>query len=214
MNENTSFIYFSSSEIYGNPDISNIPTNENYYGYVSSIGDRSCYDESKRLGETICYLFKNYMNRKIKIIRPFNFYGDYMKEEDNRIIPKFVSQAMNNQDITIFKNGDQTRTYCNIDNAIDMIKNICLEGKSFVYNVGKTEEEISAKELATKILLTIPESKSKLIFIEYPDEYPSNEPIRRCPDISKYVKEFNQKPSIGIDSGLKNFYKYAKENWT
>ena len=127
MRNDTHFIYFSSSEIYGNPDSINIPTKETYNGYVSSIGDRSCYDESKRLGETICYLFKNYKNKKTKIIRPFNFYGNHMKENDNRIIPKLMSQAINNQNITVFNKGDQTRSYCDIDDAVNMIKNICLE---------------------------------------------------------------------------------------
>ena len=209
----TTFIYFSSSEIYGDPDSLNIPTKENYYGHVSSIGDRSCYDESKRLGETISYLFKNNENKKVKIIRPFNFYGDYMRQNDNRIIPKFINQAMNNEDITIFSHGKQTRAYCNIDDAVVMIKKICLEGKNFVYNVGKMDEELTAIELAQKVLHNVPNSKSKLIQIDYPDNYPKNEPMRRCPDIDKYYKEFKQKPSIGIDEGLINFYQYAKKNW-
>ena len=213
INDNATFIYFSSSEIYGNPDPLNIPTKETYRGYVSSIGDRSCYDESKRLGETICYLFKNKKNKKVKIIRPFNYYGDYMKQNDNRIIPKFISQAMNNEDITIYSHGKQTRAYCNIDDAINMIKNICLKGKHLVYNVGKVDEEITAIKLAEKVLKTVPNSKSKLIQIDYPDEYPKDEPMRRCPNIDKYYKEFKQMPSIGIDKGLYNFYQYAKKNW-
>ncbi|MDA8846105.1 NAD-dependent epimerase/dehydratase family protein [Candidatus Pelagibacter bacterium] len=209
----TTFIYFSSSEIYGDPDSLNIPTKENYYGHVSSIGDRSSYDESKRLGETISYLFKNNKNKKVKIIRPFNFYGDYMRQNDNRIIPKFINQAMNNEDITIFSHGKQTRAYCNINDAVVMIKKICLEGKNFVYNVGKMDEELTAIELAQKVLHSVPNSKSKLIQIDYPDNYPKNEPMRRCPNIDKYYKEFKQKPSIGIDEGLINFYQYAKKNW-
>ena len=213
INNNTTFIYFSSSEIYGNPDPANIPTKETYNGYVSSVGDRSCYDESKRLGETICYLFKNDKNKKVKIIRPFNYYGDYMKQNDNRIIPKFMSQAMNDQNITVFGHGKQTRAYCNIDDAVGMIKNICLKGKHFVYNVGKMDEEITAIKLAERVLKTIPNSKSKLIQIDYPNEYPKDEPMRRCPNIDKYYEEFKQKPSIGIDEGLYNFYQYAKKNW-
>ena len=211
--DGSNFTYFSSSEIYGNPDPLNIPTKETYNGYVSSIGDRSCYDESKRLGETICYLFKNNENKKVKIIRPFNYYGDYMRQNDNRIIPKFMSQAIKNEDITIFGSGKQTRAYCYIDDAITMIKDICLEGKHFVYNVGKMDEEISAKNLAERVLKTVPNSKSKLVQIDYPNEYPKDEPMRRCPNIDKYLKEFKQKPSVGIDKGLENFYQYAKKNW-
>ena len=213
MRKDTDFIYFSSSEIYGNPDSLNIPTKETYNGYVSSIGDRSCYDESKRLGETICYLFKNYKNKKTKIIRPFNFYGNYMKENDNRIIPKFISQAINNKNITVFNKGDQTRSYCSIDDAVHMIKNICMEGKSFVYNVGNMDEEITANELARRILEIVPNTISKIIKIDYPDEYPKDEPMRRCPDIDKYYEEFKEKPKINLKTGLYNFYQYAKKNW-
>ena len=97
--------------------------------------------------------------------------------------------------------------------AINMIKNICLEGKHFVYNVGKMDEEISAKNLAERVLKTVPNSRSKLIQIDYPNEYPKDEPMRRCPNIDKYLKEFKQKPSVGIDKGLQNFYQYAKKNW-
>lgn len=213
MHENTKFIYFSSSEIYGNPDPLNIPTKEIYNGYVSSIGDRSCYDESKRLGETLCYLFKNYRNKTTKIIRPFNFYGNHMKENDNRIIPRFMSQAMYSQDITVFSKGIQTRSYCNIDDAIVMIKNICFEGKGFVYNVGNMDEEITANELAKKVLETVPNSNSKIVKIDYPNEYPKDEPMRRCPNIDRYYDEFKEKPKINLKTGLYNFYQYAKENW-
>ena len=213
MNKNTKFIYFSSSEIYGNPDPTNIPTKETYNGYVSSIGDRSCYDESKRLGETVCYLFKNYRNKTVKIIRPFNFYGNHMKENDNRIVPRFMSQAINNQDITVFSKGVQTRSYCNIDDAIVMIRNICFEGKGFVYNVGNMDEEITANELAKKILEIVPNSRSKIVNINYPNEYPKDEPMRRCPNIDRYYNEFNEKPKINLEAGLDNFYQYAKENW-
>ena len=213
MNKKTQFVYFSSSEIYGNPDQENIPTKETYNGYVSSIGDRSCYDESKRLGETICYLFKNYRNKKTKIIRPFNFYGNHMKENDNRIIPRFMSQAINNQDITVFNKGNQTRSYCNIDDAVLMIKKICFEGKSFVYNVGNMDEEITANQLAKKILETVTNSSSKIVKIDYPEEYPKDEPMRRCPNIDRYYNEFKEKPKINLKNGLYNFYQYAKKNW-
>ena len=212
ISDNTYFVYFSSSEIYGDPDPQNIPTKEIYNGYVSSIGDRSCYDESKRLGETICYLFANYKKKKIKIIRPFNFYGDYMKENDNRIIPKFISQAIKNKKITVFNKGEQTRSYCYIDDSITMIKNICLEGKGFVYNVGRMEEEISANELAKKVLEIVPNTKSKIIKIDYPNEYPKDEPMRRCPNIDKYLEEFKEKPRIDLKTGLSNFYQYARKN--
>ena len=88
--EKNLFIYFSSSEVYGDPDIKNVPTNENYYGNVNPFGPRSCYDEGKRIGETLCYIYKNYFKTKIKIIRPFNVFGPGMSKNDDRVIPRFV----------------------------------------------------------------------------------------------------------------------------
>jgi nucleoside-diphosphate-sugar epimerase len=136
-----------------------------------------------------------------------------MKKNDNRIIPRFISQAVNNENITVFNKGEQTRSYCNIDDAVIMIKNICLEGKSFVYNLGNMNEEITANELAKKILETVPNTKSKIVKIDYPKEYPKNEPMRRCPNIDKYYEEFKEKPTIDLKTGLYNFYQYAKKNW-
>ena len=136
-----------------------------------------------------------------------------MKEIDNRIIPKFISQAIKNKNITVFNKGEQTRSYCYIDDSITMIKNICLEGKGFVYNVGRMEEEISANELAKKVLEIVPNTKSKIIKIDYPNEYPKDEPMRRCPNIDKYLEEFKEKPRIDLKTGLSNFYQYARKNW-
>ena len=134
-----------------------------------------------------------------------------MKENDNRIIPKFISQAIKNKNITVFNKGEQTRSYCYIDDSITMIKNICLEGKGFVYNVGRMEEEISANELAKKVLEIVPNTKSKIIKIDYPNEYPKDEPMRRCPNIDKYLEEFKEKPRIDLKTGLSNFYQYARK---
>jgi len=209
----TRFVYFSSSEIYGNPDSANIPTKEEYNGYVSSIGDRSCYDESKRLGETVCYLNKEFNKKNTVIIRPFNFYGSYMKDNDNRIIPRFVSQTLQNKNITVFNNGEQTRSYCYIDDAVKMISNIIFNGKHFVYNVGNNKEEITANKLAEIILSLKPNNLSRITRIDYPDEYPKDEPLRRCPNIDKYIEEFDEEPLIDLKTGLQKFYLYAKANW-
>ena len=122
--DKSKFIYFSSSEIYGNPSRNYIPTSEAYNGYVSSVSDRSCYDESKRMGETLTYVYKNKFNLDCKIIRPFNFYGNGMRYNDKRIIPQFFYQAINTKKITVFDNGKQTRTYCHIFDAVIMILKI------------------------------------------------------------------------------------------
>lgn len=206
------FIYFSSSEIYGNPEEKFIPTPESYAGRVSSISDRACYDESKRLGETFTWIYKEYYNVDSKIIRPFNFYGNGMKQNDRRVIPQFFSTALNNNEILIYGNGRQTRTYCHIIDAITQILNICFLGKDFVYNVGNSSGEISAIDLANIISKKI-EKKVKVKFINYPKDYPSFEPRRRCPDINKIKREFKYKQKISLSVGLDLFYAFAKKNY-
>ena len=209
----TKLIYFSSSEIYGNPFDRFVPTEETYNGNVSSISDRSCYDESKRMGETYSYIYKEYHKVDAKIIRPFNFYGEGMKVNDERIIPRFFSQMINGKPITVFSKGKQTRTYCHIYDAIVMIIKIIFNGKKFVYNVGNPMEEISASNLATKIKNTNKSMKSKAIKIPYPKNYPSDEPMRRCPSIKNFRSEFNFKPKIRLTTGLKYFNEYAEKNF-
>ena len=209
----SNFCFFSSSEIYGNPFKKYIPTNETYHGNVSSISDRSCYDESKRMGETYTYIYKNYYKVNAKIIRPFNFYGDGMRVNDERIIPRFFYQSLNFKPITIFSSGKQTRTYCHIFDAVVMILKIIFRGKKFVYNVGNPNGEISAFQLAKKISSINKKYKVRLNKISYPSNYPSDEPLRRCPDIKNFTNEFKFKPRINIDSGLKIFSSYAEKNF-
>ncbi len=212
LKDKSRFIYFSSSEIYGNPDKKNIPTKETYQGLVSPISDRSCYDESKRMGETLTYIYKNKFNLDCKIIRPFNFYGEGMKKNDRRVIPQFFLQALENKKIKVFSNGRQTRTYCHINDAIEMIIRIIFFGKDFVYNIGNDKDEMSANTLANKIL-KITNSSSLIVNINYPANYPSDEPKRRSPNIDKFKREFGFSPQIKIDEGLKMFFDYARKNF-
>ena len=207
------FIYFSSSEIYGNPDKKNIPTKESYEGRVSSVGDRSCYDESKRAGETYTWIYRNLYKMNCSIIRPFNFYGNGMKKNDKRAIPQFFNTALNKKKIMPFSNGKQTRTYCHIIDAIPQIINICFYGKKIIYNVGNPKNEISALNLAKKIKKIINNNTIKIKRIPYPKSYPSNEPLRRCPDIQNLKKEFNYKPKISLAHGLKLFKDYSINNF-
>ncbi len=204
------FVYFSSSEIYGNPDAKNIPTKESYEGRVSSVSDRSCYDESKRSGETFSYMYKEYYNLNVKIIRPFNFYGNGTRINDKRIIPQFFLDATKKNQINVFSDGKQTRTYCNIIDAIPIIIKICFSGKQFIYNVGNSQKEVSALEIAKLVKKVIGSNDIKINKINYPKDYPSDEPKRRCPDISRLKKEFNYKPKINLEKGLKYFYSYFK----
>ena len=207
------FIFFSSSEIYGNPFPQFIPTKETYLGNVSSISDRSCYDESKRMGETFTYIYKNNYNLDAKIIRPFNFYGNGMRFNDERIIPRFFNQSYKNKDLTVFSNGKQTRSYCHILDAVVMIVKIIFKGNKFVYNVGNPSEEINAEMLANKILKITQNKNVKINKIPYPENYPSDEPKRRCPSINNFKTEFKFSPKINLNEGLKYFNEYARYNF-
>ena len=207
------FIYFSSSEIYGDPDKSNIPTKESYRGNVNSIGPRSCYDESKRLGETLCYIYNKKYNIHTNIIRPFNIYGPGMKQKDYRIFPNFISNILSNKKLKIYGTGKQTRTYCYITDAIEGFIKVIASGKSGeVYNIGNNKPEVSVKEIF-KILKTINSTKINHEFVKYPKSYPLDEPQRRCPDISKAKKHLDFYPKIKLINGLKFYLSWAQKNY-
>tara|TARA_Y100001970_G_C14198369_1_gene839520 strand:- start:664 stop:1692 length:1029 start_codon:yes stop_codon:yes gene_type:complete len=203
------FVFFSSSEVYGNPTKSNIPTKENYYGNVNSYGPRACYDEGKRVGETLCYIFKEYYNCKIKVIRPFNVFGPGMDKNDDRVIPKFARLINKNVPITIYNNGNQTRSFCYISDAMTgFIKVICSGKVGEIYNVGNDKEEVSMNQLANKFQKIFTNKKIKIKKISYPNSYPSNEPQRRCPNLSKLYKDTGYKPKTTLQNSLRNFMKY------
>ena len=202
------FIYFSSSEIYGNPDKKNLPTNENYYGYVNSFGPRSCYDEGKRVGETLCYIYKDYFKTKLKIIRPFNVFGPEMSKYDDRVIPKFLRNIKNNLPLTVYNHGKQTRSYCYITDAmVGFLKVISIGKVGNIYNVGNDKEEISVLRL-TKIIKKVFGNHIKIKKMKYPNIYPGNEPQRRCPDLSKIKKDTNFKPIETLIKSLKYLKSY------
>lgn len=204
------FIFFSSSEIYGDPDKKNIPTKEAYRGNVSTLGPRACYDESKRLGETLCYIYNNKYNLDINIIRPFNVYGPGMKQKDYRIFPNFISNILNNKKINIYGTGKQTRTYCYVTDAIEgFIRVLCYGKKGEVYNIGNTDPEISVSQIF-KVLNKIHNKKLHSKFIKHPKSYPSDEPQRRCPDLTKAKTHLNYKPKVKLEDGLINFLNWAK----
>jgi UDP-glucuronate decarboxylase len=183
------FIFFSSSEVYGNPDPKYIPTPEEYKGYVSSMGPRACYDESKRLGETLCYVYCEYFNVHTSVVRPFNIYGPGMHKKDYRMIPNMMRSALEKSTLRIYGDGCQTRTFCYLDDAINGIINVINNSLSgSVYNIGNPKPEISMINLV-KSFNEITSAGLQFELVPYPDYYPADEPIRRCPDISKSTKE-------------------------
>ena len=210
---NAKFIFFSSSEIYGDPDNSNVPTKETYRGNVSSMGPRACYDESKRLGETLCYIYNHYYKLHTNIIRPFNVYGPGMGQKDYRIFPNFISNILNNKQMMIYGSGNQTRTYCYITDAIEgFLRVVCLGKAGEAYNIGNNKPEVSVKNIY-KIFRKINKKKIKAKFVNHPKSYPSDEPQRRCPNITKAKKDLKYKTSVNLEVGLKQFLNWAKTNY-
>ena len=202
------FIFFSSSEIYGNPDKKNIPTKETYNGNVSSIEDRSCYDEGKRVGETLCYFYKIKQKVDICIFRPFNVFGPGMPRNDYRVFPRFFSSIKDKKPITIFKKGSQTRTFCYVTDAITAMFIVTLVGKNFVYNIGNNKPELDMNKLH-KIMEVSLKKKIKSVNISYPRNYPQVEPQRRCPNIQKLISEFRYQNKVRINDAIIRFH-----NWT
>jgi len=209
------FLFFSSSEIYGDPLPENIPTPETYRGNVNTIGPRACYDESKRFGETICYEYSKEYNLPVSMVRPFNNYGPGMKLGDKRVPADFAKAVINNEDIVILSDGKPTRTFCYISDAITGYLKVLLYGKFDVFNIGIDKPEISILELAK-----IYKEKAKSLFnytgnIQYKksdeNNYLTDNPNRRCPVITKAKEKLNYNPSIFVDEGVERFLKYIKE---
>lgn len=205
-----SFLYFSSSEIYGDPDPAFIPTPETYRGNVSPIGDRSVYDESKRLGETIAMVYYSLYNLPVKIVRPFNVYGPGMKPTDYRVLPMFLAKGTKGEPLPVHVGGKQTRTFCYISDAVTAIFKVLLSDKDGeVYNIGNDDSEITMLSLARKVGKLLGNAKIKKI--PYPSGYPKDEPQRRKPDLRKIRKHLGYIPKVDLDKGLARFVSWYKE---
>lgn len=208
-----SFLFFSSSEIYGDPAPSDLPTKETYWGNVSSTGPRSLYDESKRLGETLCMVYYNYFQVPIKIVRPFNVFGPGMGSKDYRVVPNFIRSILKKQPLPVHGAGKQTRTFCYISDAVaGFLLSLLIGGPGEVYNVGSNQKEVSMNKLA-KVFQTISSEKVTIKNIPYPADYPLGEPYRRCPDVSKIKRELKYHPKVGLEKGLLRTMTWCKENW-
>jgi UDP-glucuronate decarboxylase len=197
--EDSMMLYTSTSEVYGDAEI--IPTPEDYWGRVNPIGLRSCYDEAKRFGEALCMAYFREYDVDVRIARIFNCYGPRIDVESNyaRVIPRFITQALKNEPITVHGDGKQTRSFTYITDTIDaLIKMIATNNtKGEVVNIG-SEEEISIIELA-KLIIKLTSSSSKIVFTQArPDD-----PRRRRPDISKAKRLLAWEPRIKLQDGLR-----------
>jgi UDP-glucuronate decarboxylase len=207
-------VFFSSSEIYGDPDPKHVPTLESYRGSVSCQGPRACYDESKRVGETLCYIYHETHGTHTNTIRPFNVYGPGMQESDYRVLPNFASRIKGGRKLNVYGTGKQTRTFCYATDAIVGFLQVMLKGvPGEAYNIGTPKPEISMIELAERIGKVLGREVQYNI-IEYPDSYPADEPNRRCPDITKARRQLGYTPVVELEDGLKRFVDWADGVYT
>lgn len=194
----------STSEVYGDPEVH--PQDESYWGRVNPIGIRSCYDEGKRCAETLFFDYWRQYNLQIKVVRIFNTYGPRMHPNDGRVVSNFIIQALQGKDITIYGDGQQTRSFCYVDDLIGAI--ICMmdtpEDITGPVNVGNPGE-FTMLELAEKVL-RLTGSKSKLVF----KPLPSDDPKQRQPDIALAKKELGWEPKVGLDEGLRETISYFR----
>lgn len=202
------FLYFSTSEIYGDPSPENIPTSETYRGNVSCTGPRACYDESKRYGETLCVSFAQVHDIPVRIARPFNNYGPGLKITDGRALPDFASNVLAENDIVLFSDGSPTRTFCYVADAVVGYLKILIRGTDGEsYNIGTDDDEISMRDLANLVVESageLFEYKGAVKFEKSSDaEYLTDNPNRRCPVIDKARNELGYDPGIELGDGVR-----------
>lgn len=212
-------LFFSSSEIYGDPSSDAIPTPEHYRGLVSCTGPRACYDESKRFGETICVTFAQQYNVPVKMARPFNNYGPGLKITDGRVLPDFARDIMNGRDIVMLSDGSPTRTFCYSTDAITGYYKVLVKGHNGeAYNIGIEKPEISIGAVAEKVVALAKEMldyRGKLVRgVSKEANYLEDNPNRRCPVIEKARKHLGYNPTVSIDEGLRRsliWYHFNRE---
>lgn len=196
----------STSEVYGDPEVH--PQVESYWGRVNPIGIRSCYDEGKRCAETLFFDYYRQHKTDIRVVRIFNTYGPNMHPNDGRVVSNFIVQALQNKDITIYGDGTQSRSFQYIDDLVDGMVKMMDNEQGFIgpVNMGNPNE-FTIKELAEKILKMIPESKSRIIF----KDLPQDDPRQRQPDIMLAKKELDWEPKTQLDEGLQETIAYFKK---
>jgi UDP-glucuronate decarboxylase len=189
-------VYLSTSEVYGDPEIH--PQHEGYKGCVNTWGPRACYDEGKRLGEVFCYLYYHLFNLKIKVARIFNTYSAGLRNDDGRVISNFVTQALKGENITVYGDGTQTRSFCYVDDTIEalilMMENDNANGE--IINIGNSEE-ISVINLAN-LIQKLSNSSSLITF----HPLPKDDPKQRCPNTNKAKQILGWEPKINLKEGL------------
>jgi UDP-glucuronate decarboxylase len=195
----------STSEVYGDPTVH--PQTEAYWGNVNCIGIRSCYDEGKRCAETLFFDYYRQHHLKVKVVRIFNTYGPRMHPNDGRVVSNFILQALRNQDITVYGDGEQTRSFCYVDDMIQGIIRMMNTSDEFTgpVNLGNPEE-YSIIELAQKII-ELTDSKSKIVYRQLPED----DPLQRQPNIELAKQQLDWEPKTDLNQGLKNTIDYFRK---
>jgi len=204
-NVKAKIIQASTSEVYGDPLVH--PQTEEYFGNVNTMGARSCYDEGKRVAETLFFDYHKQYGVEIKILRIFNTYGPRMSINDGRVVSNFIVQALKGEDISVYGKGDQTRSFCYVDDLVEGIINFMNEKSGAIgpMNLGNPGE-FTILELAEKVL-KLTKSKSKIIF----EPLPQNDPMQRKPVIEKAQKLIKFSPKIDLEAGLEKTISYFKQ---
>jgi dTDP-glucose 4,6-dehydratase len=197
------FFMASTSECYGDPEV--FPQKEEYWGHVNSVGPRSVYDEAKRFSEALTMAYHRHHGVDTRLVRIFNTYGPRMRLNDGRALPNFVFQALSGQSLTIYGEGQQTRSFCYVDDLIDGIYRLMLSDEHMPVNIGNPQE-ITILEFAERVRKHF-EHAPEIIFVPLPQD----DPQRRCPDISKAKRLLQWEPKIGLDEGLSRTVAYFKE---
>ncbi|TNE97945.1 MAG: SDR family oxidoreductase, partial [Bacteroidetes bacterium] len=200
--KNARVLIASTSEIYGDPMVH--PQNEDYWGNVNPVGPRGVYDEAKRFQEAITMAYHNFHGLETRIVRIFNTYGPRMRLNDGRALPAFIGQALRGEDITVFGDGSQTRSFCYVDDLVDGIHRLLMSDYAYPVNIGNPSE-ISILDFAKEII-SLTGSDQKIVF----KELPMDDPKQRQPDITRAKEILGWEPKVGRAEGLKRTYEYFK----
>jgi nucleoside-diphosphate-sugar epimerase len=211
------FLFFSSSEIYGDPTPENIPTPETYRGNVSCTGPRACYDEAKRYGETLCVNFARELGLPVRVARPFNNYGPGLKITDRRVLPDFARDVLAGRDIVLLSDGSPRRTFCYVADAVIGYYKILVRGRSGeAYNIGVESPEISVAELAELVVELARDVfgyGGRVVRRASEDRaYLLDNPARRCPVIAKARTELGYDPTVSLEEGLRRSLLWYHDN--
>lgn len=200
--KNSRILIASTSEVYGDPLVH--PQSEDYYGNVNTIGPRGVYDEAKRFQESMTMAYHRFHGLETRIARIFNTYGPRMRLNDGRVIPAFIGQALRGEDLTVFGDGSQTRSFCYVDDQIEGIYRLLLSDYSDPVNIGNPDE-ITIKEFAEEII-KLTNTKQKIVY----EPLPADDPMQRQPDITRARNILGWEPKVSREEGMKITYEYFK----